>query len=869
MDSINATDIEQLEKFILDPTTTVKKKNKKKKKKNTTESDSNNQNTNNSNTKEVKKEPKKEPKKDVKKKPKKGGMMALLAKKLKLQQEQEEAERLELERLEKEEEERIRLEIELEEKEKKRREEQAEQAKLLKQENAKKNKDKQKEISRINALKKLGCNINNLPSRRKQSYNETKNNKLQETTSKTNIEQPMTTSETNNNKSTDNRSDNIVLGDWEDELGDWEDEIDQIENNTLIFKAEQDEIETDNQTINTNTELNKEEINEEINEEVEEVKLKAPICCILGNVDVGKTTFVDCIGSTKVQQNEAGGITQTINTIFVKLKSNPFNIPGVILIDTPGHDSFYNLRSFGASLCNFVILMVDIMEGVKEQTLKSIELIRENKIPYVVVLNKLDRINMWKTDLKTPLKKSLNNQPINAINHFETLVSNVITQFSENGLNAELHFRNQNPKKFASIFPVSSHTKEGISELFSGMIKLITVYLKKDIILNETFKGLVVDNGIQKGLGKCVDVLLYDGTINRNDSVMLTSINGPYTVSISKLGLLEDNKFELKEEISATRQIKVIIKDKTHFEPLIGGPVYLLPSTLSKKEYTEKITQYAQLIDEYLDDKEDELQKNISNTGVLVYASSYGGLTAITEYLEKEDIPYIDAKVGNVKLPAVQRLLNVNTTPETKIYNMIICFNTELDKRASQEVEKSNIVLINDEIIYRIFEKVQETIEKNKNNNKNDFEDSISYPAIVKILPKCVFAHKNPIIVGVKVLNGMLRKGSCLKTLKKIKNNETNTNEIIFLGVVSNMKNPKGENITEAKIGDELTIEIMNNNPGESHKNIGRDFEHEAELWTKMDEESYYIMKTHFYETMSNDEKSAFHELAKIYKLEY
>ena len=137
-------------------------------------------------------------------------------------------------------------------------------------------------------------------------------------------------------------------------------------------------------------------------------KIRQPIVTVVGHVDHGKTSILDSLRDSCVQEDEAGGITQKISftsypmdqlkTACPLIDKNgiQLNIPGFLLIDTPGHAAFTNLRKRGGSLADLAVLVIDINDGIKPQTAEVIQILKHNKTPFIIALNKIDNISGWK-----------------------------------------------------------------------------------------------------------------------------------------------------------------------------------------------------------------------------------------------------------------------------------------------------------------------------------------------------------------------------------------------------------------------------------------------------------------------------------------
>lgn len=266
-------------------------------------------------------------------------------------------------------------------------------------------------------------------------------------------------------------------------------------------------------------------------------------------MDTGKTTLLDKIRNTNVQEGEAGGITQQIGATFFpkskiaeevkKLESffpTSVDVPGLLIIDTPGHESFSNLRNRGSSLCDIAILVIDLMHGLEKQTLESIELLKLRKTPFVIALNKLDLLYEWHPSKMNSSYLSLMSQTLNQQGEFKDRYGKINTQLCEQGFNPALFWENQDIKHYVSCVPTSGITGEGIPDLLGMILKYTTTFLGKQIELNqEDFACTVLEVKMIDGLGTTIDVILVNGILREGDHIVLLGFDGPFVTKVRSL----------------------------------------------------------------------------------------------------------------------------------------------------------------------------------------------------------------------------------------------------------------------------------------------------------------------------------------------
>lgn len=515
--------------------------------------------------------------------------------------------------------------------------------------------------------------------------------------------------------------------------------------------------------------------------------LRSPICCILGHVDTGKTKLLDKIRQTNVQEGEAGGITQQIGATYFPTQalqektaavnkdgSFEFKVPGLLVIDTPGHESFSNLRSRGSSLCNIAILVVDIMHGLEPQTLESMRLLRDRKTPFIVALNKIDRLYGWKKIDNNGFLDSLAMQNKGTQSEFRDRLEKTKVAFAEQGFNSELFSENKSMAKNVSLVPTSAHTGEGIPDMLKLLITLTQERMTNKLMYLSEVECTVLEVKVIEGLGTTIDVVLSNGVLHEGDRIVLCGLNGPITTNIRALltpaplkELRLKSAYVHNKEVKAALGVKIAAND---LEGAIAGSRLLVVGPEEDEEA---------LGDEVMDDLEQLLNKiSKDSRGVSVQASTLGSLEALLEFLKVSKIPVANISIGPVYKKDV--MIAGTMLEKAKQYAVMLCFDVKVDKEAQAYADEVGVKIFTADIIYHLFDDFTKHMAALAEQKKEENKLLAVFPCV--LTPVKVFNKKDPIVIGIDVTEGNLRLTTPIAAVKT--NSVTNVKEVISLGRV-------------------------------------------------------------------------------------
>lgn len=483
-------------------------------------------------------------------------------------------------------------------------------------------------------------------------------------------------------------------------------------------------------------------------------KNRPPIVTIMGHVDHGKTSLLDYLRSSNITSKESGGITQHIGAYHVKTKKGT-----ITFLDTPGHAAFTAMRARGAKITDIVVLVVAADDGVMPQTIEAIQHAKFSKVPILVAINKIDKIDINIEKIKSELMK------------------HSIIPDNEGGENI--------------FVEISAKTGKGINNLLSSIL-LQAEMLELKARYYGMASGIVIESYIDKGRGPVASVLISEGVIKKGDVVICNT----------EYGKIKSITNEYKKEIkSAGPSIPIEILGLSGM-PIVGDQLFVVSNEKKAKELTflrkrklrdtkfsiHKKTNIEELFD-YINKKKEFILK------IILKADVQGSLEAISEaisILRKKDtinINIISSGVGAIT--ESDAALSITSSA------MIIGFNVRADIPAKRIIESENIDLRYYSVIYNLISDITLIFS---GLLKPKYEPKVLGFAEVRSIFK---SPKFGLIAGCIVKNGIIKRTNPIRILRN--------NIVIYEGELESLRRFK-EDVNDVRNGIECGIGIKNYN---------------------------------------------------------
>jgi len=570
-------------------------------------------------------------------------------------------------------------------------------------------------------------------------------------------------------------------------------------------------------------------------------------------VDTGKTLLLDKIRKTSVQAREAGGMTQHIGASFFPVETlkqligpllsslkGDIEIPGLLIVDTPGHEAFTNLRRRGGSVADIAILVVDLLKGIEAQTYECIEILKTRKTPFIVAVNKIDRIPGWNPHSSTPFMASYAIQDPNVRESLDNKLYEIMGIFSRSGFRTDRFDHIKDFTSTVALVPTSAKTGEGLAELLMVLVGLTQQYLKKQLQTTEgAAKGSVLEVKEEPGLGLTLNTIIYDGTLQKDDLIVVGGREKPIVTSIrailvpKPLDEIRDprDRFSSVDSVFAAAGVKIVASGLEG--ALAGAPLYAVEPGSTPEKYAKLVT--------------DEIKKIRIATeleGVVLKADTLGSLEAIAEILRKSNVQVRLADVGDVsKRDIIEASVVKSREP---LVGVVLAFGVRILPDAEEEAAASDVKIFKEPIIYNLIDKYLEwQRSKREASLEQEFEKLVK-PGKVLVMAGFVFRRGKPAIFGVEILGGQLRPKL---SLVRADGGED-------IGEVQQIQD-KGKAVSEAKLGMQVAVSM-------EKPIVGRHVFEKDTLYVKVPESDVRILMSTHLEKLTEDEQEVLKEYIAI-----
>lgn len=580
--------------------------------------------------------------------------------------------------------------------------------------------------------------------------------------------------------------------------------------------------------------------------------LRQPIVCMLGHVDTGKTSLLDKIRGSAVQLREAGGLTQQIGASFFPLDTlvaitkqlirdfkADVKIPGLLVIDTPGHEAFANLRRRGGSVADIAILVIDVMHGFENQTYESIEILKARKTPFIIAANKIDRIDGWKSVPETPFLASYGKQVQLVKEDLDNRVYIIMGVLSRLGFRSERFDKVRNFTRDIAIVPVSAKTGEGIGELLAVLIGLTQQYMTEKLQVTEgPALGTVLEVKEEVGLGTTINAIIYDGVLRRDEAIVIGGKEGPIVTNIRSILLPQPldeirdprKRFNSIDEVPAAAGVKIAAPNLEDAIP--GAPLIAVGGDMTVERAKNEVSSELQRLRIYTD-----------KVGVVLKTDTLGSLEALTESLRARDIPIRLADIGDISRREVMEAVSVKF--EEPLYGAVLAFNVKLLPDAEREAHSQRIPIFRNDIIYNLMDEYTKWMEDEREAKARKEFDALVKPGKIEVMEGFIFRRAKPAIFGVRVMSGSISSNVPMINL-----------EGSSVGRISQIQD-SGVAITGAEEGKEVAVSMP-------QPIVGRHIKERDVLFVEVPEKDAKLLREKYTQRLTAGAIDALRELTDI-----
>jgi len=477
---------------------------------------------------------------------------------------------------------------------------------------------------------------------------------------------------------------------------------------------------------------------------------RPPVVVVLGHVDHGKTTILDYIRKTRLAEKESGKITQHIGACEIN-----FNGQGITFIDTPGHEAFVQMRSHGAGLADMALLVIDINEGLKPQTVESLKIIKEAGLPYIIVLNKVDIASGYQAEaeIESQLKKH-----------------NVVLESWGGDV---------------PLLKVSGKTGEGVEELLDTIIVLgvITENIEKNPEKKD-FEGIIIESHLSSLSGIRAVMLIKQGSLKIGESLR----SGRQIFTVKRIKNWQD-----KDMQKGNPSQPVTIYGFNESPEL--GEVFILNKSGKEKINVNNVCLEKEILIDKADaeDKDPPLIKIIFKTDVL------GSQKAIINNLERL------SKESGVKFLILYQGLGDISEFDIKLAQsskaIILGFKIKTQGGMKSVAERLGVKIIMCDIIYDIGKELDKLIKDNKQREEKQLSGKLEILAVFRkreIPNNNKKNNKLKMIVGGELIEGCLKKNSEIEVCRN--------NKKIGKGKILELERDKKPEISIEEVGQKCGL---------------------------------------------------------------